>query len=917
MRQILMVISQRTRSRMAVTLACVVLVAARAHAQPDAVEILRVVPPPPASLDGVPRPGPGEMIPPPSTSDRVTVEVAYTTASDGSEVQASPLTISPAISLAQPASTLPPCSGLGVGSGRCAAAFVFMCDADTPRTSTTTGIRVNLMDRAATTVATATMDAGTHTFACPDVTGAPDLVVAVSAPTTLTAGAELGPGASLDASNIGGGPAAGTVGSITPPNGFMIDLVLSTDMIVPPGFATYVATWQEDVLLRGGRTSNTTDLAAGASTVYPDENASIPADTPPGGYYLCAQIDPADEIAESNESNNVSCVGVTVVAASVLDGRLIMWLIVIALGGFLGLRMVRGRSGRGAHLSQRPSRERRLMLDKLTPMVATLAVGTALLTACDNAVPLGDLDQLTTGPTISPGLLGDDRLVNSDEQERLVQSLPPALTPLHSHLPLLYVEESLTPVAIDASQSPVDVSWSIPSTSNVGFYLRIRHRPFGPDVCPAAGTTLAAGAAARRCRRLPPSPAEISGGFPACRMGPRRAAPVALSALLSAGMRPSPGPPAPSLVRRPTRWTWSSSGPCPICTPTSSGSTRRPHGRERYFSGSRTARPGRTSAATGSTTRSRSPARRRATTRASRGTPRSTSDPARWSRAVPALWCPMMATGTTSTCASIRVDAFPEADYANNNRRLTQRVRITPAVLVVDRIDVHENCDDRSPGDWQGVFRVDVESDSRRQWRVSTNYFDVDETTYPRSGRGGFFAFGLADVPLDATVDIMLAFEDCDVLTAGCGEEWVEHPFRAAVRSRRVPAHRRGPGDSDARAPAHRGSGPRRTRPAAGAVTVPSPRTTACWSPGRPRLRATPYGADSTTPTPSPRRASSRWRFTRGGTTTTTWPCSSLEQQAPAHSGWAATSPRPDTGFDTCSRSGSRSRCGPRRPAHS
>ena len=121
--------------------------------------------------------------------------------------------------------------------------------------------------------------------------------------------------------------------------------------------------------------------------------------------------------------------------------------------------------------------------------------------------------------------------------------------------------------------------------------------------------------------------------------------------------------------------------------------------------------------------------------------------------------------------------SVPESDYSNNERRLTQRVSIKPAVLVVDRIEVHENCDDRSPGDWQGVLRVDVASDSRRQWRVATTYFDVDETTYPRSGRGGFFAFGLADVPLDATVDIMLAFEDCDVLTAGCGEEWVEHPF--------------------------------------------------------------------------------------------------------------------------------------------
>ena len=110
------------------------------------------------------------------------------------------------------------------------------------------------------------MDAGTYTFTCPDVTGAPDLVVAVSGSGDADRRRQqLGPGTSLEASNIGGGPAAGTVGSIAPPNGFMIDLVLSTDMTVPPGFATYSATWQEDVLLMGGRTSNTTDLAAGAT----------------------------------------------------------------------------------------------------------------------------------------------------------------------------------------------------------------------------------------------------------------------------------------------------------------------------------------------------------------------------------------------------------------------------------------------------------------------------------------------------------------------------------------------------------------------------------------------------------------------------------------------------------------------------
>jgi hypothetical protein len=230
-----------------------------------------------------------------------------------------------------------------VGSGRCAAAFIFLCDAASPPTSTTTGIRVNLVHGTATPVATDTTDTGSYTFTCPEVAGGPDLVVAVSGPTTLTPGVALGPGTSLDASNVGGGPAAGTVGSLDPPNGYMIDLVLSTDTTVPPGFATYSATWHEDVLLLGGRASNTTDLAAGAGAVYPHDSVSIPADTPAGDYYLCGQIDPADEIAETDETNNVSCVGVTVVAGSMLSGRLLLWIALAALGAVLVVWLVRRR----------------------------------------------------------------------------------------------------------------------------------------------------------------------------------------------------------------------------------------------------------------------------------------------------------------------------------------------------------------------------------------------------------------------------------------------------------------------------------------------------------------------------------------------------------------------------------------------
>jgi hypothetical protein len=134
----------------------------------------------------------------------------------------------------------------------------------------------------------------------------PDLVVRIlGAPATAYAGNDIGPGLKIVAKNIGGSTAAGT--SSAGDNGYMIDLVLSVDTNVPEGFATFSSSFIEDALMTGGRVSNTKDLAAITSASYP-AGAGIPSDTPPGAYYLCARIDPANKIAESNEANNVECV---------------------------------------------------------------------------------------------------------------------------------------------------------------------------------------------------------------------------------------------------------------------------------------------------------------------------------------------------------------------------------------------------------------------------------------------------------------------------------------------------------------------------------------------------------------------------------------------------------------------------------
>ena len=145
-----------------------------------------------------------------------------------------------------------------------------------------------------------------YRFDCQVAARKPDLVVSLSIPPGAKAGKDIGPMITVVAKNAGAAPAPGTVGVLNPANGYMIDLVLSKDTNVPPGFATYSPHFAEDVLLKGGRISNTKDLAPGASQAYP-VGGGIPADTLTGAYHICAFIDPANKVAESNEANNVTC----------------------------------------------------------------------------------------------------------------------------------------------------------------------------------------------------------------------------------------------------------------------------------------------------------------------------------------------------------------------------------------------------------------------------------------------------------------------------------------------------------------------------------------------------------------------------------------------------------------------------------
>ena len=124
-----------------------------------------------------------------------------------------------------------------------------------------------------------------------------------SGPKTAFAGEDISNRIKVYAINDGGAAAAGTTGTLSPANGFMIDLMLSKDNASPASFANYSPNYSDDVLLLGGRISNTVDLGAGNSGSYAT-GATIPADTPAGTYFLSLRIDPANKVAESNEDDN-------------------------------------------------------------------------------------------------------------------------------------------------------------------------------------------------------------------------------------------------------------------------------------------------------------------------------------------------------------------------------------------------------------------------------------------------------------------------------------------------------------------------------------------------------------------------------------------------------------------------------------
>jgi phosphohistidine phosphatase SixA len=144
----------------------------------------------------------------------------------------------------------------------------------------------------------------------------PDLIVEISGPSSVNAGSSPDT-VTVEVKNDGNAKAQGTIstGGEENSDGYMVDIVLSSDNYLPVQYAVVSDTFEEDMLLVGGRISRTQDLAPGESKTYTLSAPAllIPADTPHGEYCLGAVVDPGKKVKESNEGNNTVCHTISII----------------------------------------------------------------------------------------------------------------------------------------------------------------------------------------------------------------------------------------------------------------------------------------------------------------------------------------------------------------------------------------------------------------------------------------------------------------------------------------------------------------------------------------------------------------------------------------------------------------------------
>lgn len=133
----------------------------------------------------------------------------------------------------------------------------------------------------------------------------PDLSVAIDAPESAFAGSDVGSDVTITVLNQGSQTAPGSASG-----GYMVDLFVTRGPM-PSGFARFEQAYFDGVLLRGGRYSNTRQLAP-RSRARLRSSATLPADMQAGRYRLCARVDPGGKVAESDETNNTACMPIEV-----------------------------------------------------------------------------------------------------------------------------------------------------------------------------------------------------------------------------------------------------------------------------------------------------------------------------------------------------------------------------------------------------------------------------------------------------------------------------------------------------------------------------------------------------------------------------------------------------------------------------
>ena len=102
------------------------------------------------------------------------------------------------------------------------------------------------------------------------------------------------------------------------PSGYTLEIVLSSDGDVPIKPSAFQSKFREDVQLRGGSLSRTYNIEPGFKRTIWDavpehaDELQIPSDTPSGDYFVCAVVDPWDDVEEEDEDNNVDCAPLSV-----------------------------------------------------------------------------------------------------------------------------------------------------------------------------------------------------------------------------------------------------------------------------------------------------------------------------------------------------------------------------------------------------------------------------------------------------------------------------------------------------------------------------------------------------------------------------------------------------------------------------